>query len=315
MTKRPINITCATDDNYVPYCGVMLTSVFENHKDREVNVYIMIDKPLREANQKKFAQLAKRYHQHIHYCMVDKSYLENFPLKGDGISHWSIVTYYRLYAAELLPKDVNLVLYLDCDIIVDGSLSELFDADWSGVAIGTVPDMCTEWQEFYDRLQYDKSLGYFNAGSVLINLAYWREHNVGQECLDFLGAHYDRIFNNDQDVLNYVLRDCKRNLSVTYNYQIQLRMPYFFTHFSDAMKQDVLTTTRPIIIHYAAELKPWMVKYYFYPFNEVWHRYKRLSLWHCMRDALPKERKLQAWVKRYLLWPLGIMKTKLDLIA
>lgn len=305
-----INITCATDDKYVPYCGVMLTSVFENHKDREVNVYIMIDKPLKEENQKKFAKLAERYNQHIHYCMVDKSYLENFPLKGDGISHWSIVTYYRLYAAELLPKDVDLVLYLDCDIIVDGSLSELFDADWSGVAIGTVPDMCTEWQEYYDRLQYDKSIGYFNAGSVLINLAYWREHKVGQECLDFLGAHYDRIFNNDQDVLNYVLRERKRNLSVSYNYQIQLRMPYFYDTFSEEMKADIDKTNSPLIIHYAAELKPWMIGYYSYPYNETWHKYKKMSPWRTMRDALPKTRAWAAFVKRYFLWPLGIKLKK-----
>ena len=26
-----INILCATDDNYVPYCGIMLTSLFENY--------------------------------------------------------------------------------------------------------------------------------------------------------------------------------------------------------------------------------------------------------------------------------------------
>ena len=81
------------------------------------------------------------------------------------------------------------------------------------------------------------------------------------------------------------------------------------------MKKDVMNTTQPLIIHYAAELKPWMVKYYSYPFNDTWHRYKRLSPWCCMRDALSKERKLQAWVKRYLLWPLGIKLKKPELVG
>lgn len=306
MTKSIINITCATDDKYVPYCGVMLTSVFENHKDREVHVYIMVDKPLMECNQKKFALMAEQYCQYIHYCLVDKSYLENFPLKGNGVDHWSIVTYYRLYAAELLPTTVDKVLYLDCDIIVDGSLSALFDMDWTGFAIGAVPDMCTEWNEFYERLQYSSSLGYFNAGAIFINLDYWRKFNIGKQCLDFLAQHYDRIFNNDQDVLNYVLREQKRNLSVTYNYQIQFRMNYFFDGFRDAMKRDVLQTTQPIIIHYAAELKPWMIKYYAYPFNDVWHKYKCLSPWCRMRDKYPPTRKWATFIKRYFLWPLGI---------
>lgn len=213
------------------------------------------------------------------------------------------------------PAHVSRVLYIDCDIIVDGSLSELFDADWSGVAIGTIPDMCTEWQEYYDRLQYDKTLGYFNAGSVLINLAYWREHGVGQECLDFLGAHYVCIFNNDQDVLNYVLRERKHNLSVTYNYQIQMRMPYFYETFGESLKEDVNNTVNPLIIHYAAELKPWMTQYYSYPYNDVWHKYKKKSPWKCMRDALPKTRKFYAFIKRYCLWPLGLHLKKPVLVG
>lgn len=312
--KQRINITCATDDKYVPYCGVMITFVFENHKDAEVHVYILIDSPLSKPNQKQLARLAERYGQHIHYSKVDKSYLEHFPLKGDGIDYWSIVTYYRLYAADLLPEDVDLVLYLDCDIIVDGSLIPLFKTDWTDVAIGAVPDMCTEWGEFYDRLQYDKSLGYFNAGVVLMNLSYWRKNNIGKICLDFLSSHYDRIKNNDQDVLNYVLRNCKRNLPVTFNYQIQLRMPYFFDGFSNVMKQDVLSTTHPIIIHYAAELKPWMHKYYSYPFRNTWQHYKRLSPWRHKPDLYPPTRKWATFIKRWFLWPLGVKLKKPKLI-
>lgn len=291
-----------------------MTSVFESNKDREVNIYIMIDKPLLPKNQTLFSRLAERYHQHIFYTVVDNGFLSNFPLKGDGISYWSIVTYYRLYAADLLPDSVDKVLYLDCDIIVDGSLGVLFDMDWNGVAIGAVADMCIEWEEFYARLQYDRQLGYFNAGVVFMNLDYWRKHNVGKECLDFLGEHYNRIINNDQDVLNYVLRDRKLMLPVTYNYQIQLRMPYFFNTFTEELKQDVLNTTHPLIIHYAAELKPWMTKYYSYPFYNVWHKYKKISLWKNMPDELPATRKFVAWIKRYFLWPIGLKLKKPEIV-
>lgn len=314
MNETVINIVCATDDKYVPYCGVMLTSVFENNKDRRVDVYVMIDKPLQERNQDRFAKLASRYGARISYCVVDKRFLERFPLKGDGIDHWSIVTYYRLYASELLPRSVDKVLYLDCDIIVDGSLKGLFDMNWDGVAAGVVPDMSTEWMEFYQRLGYDSSKGYFNAGVVLMNLDYWRKHNTGQQCLDWLANNYERVFNNDQDVLNVVLADKKKILPVTYNYQIQLRMPYFFNTFSKELKKDVLNTKHPVIIHYAAELKPWMAYYYSYPFNDVWHKYKKMSLWKNMSDALPAQRKPIAFVKRYILWPLGIKLKKPSIV-
>ena len=312
MSDSRIAIVCATDNNYAPYCGIMLTSVLENNSNREVSAYILIDKPLQEKQQSCFKKLSDKYGARIEFVKVDKSFFENFPIKGDAknVKHWSIVTYYRLYAEELLPKNVDKVLYLDCDIVVNRPIGDLFDLDWDGYAVGAVPDMCTEWQEYYDRLGYDKSKGYFNAGVLFMNLEFWRTHGIGQKCVDYLASNYDRIFNNDQDVLNVIMKDCKRNLPVSYNYQMQLRMPYFFSTFREEMKQDVVGTTSPHIIHYAAELKPWMTKYYYYPFNAEWHKYKRLSPWKHIKDKLPPQRSFIGFIKRYVLWPLGIMSKK-----
>ena len=86
-----INIVCATDDKYVPYCGVMLTSLFENNQDREINVYILIDKVLSKNGIAKFDKLAKQYNQKINFCEVDKSFFENFPIKGNGVGQLSTV--------------------------------------------------------------------------------------------------------------------------------------------------------------------------------------------------------------------------------
>lgn len=314
MKKTAIHIVCATDDNYVPYCGVMLTSLFENNKDCEINVFILVDHELSQKNRMKLAKLGTEYGVAISYCQVDRHLFDRYPIQGDGMDHLSIVTYYRLFAADLLPDKVDKALYLDCDVIVDGSLKPLFEMDWKDIAIGGAPDMCVGWQKFYDRLGYDRALGYFNAGAVLMNLSYWRQHSVGQRCMQYLSENYEKLLNNDQDVLNYVLREEKRTLPVTYNYQIQLRMPYFFHTFDKAMQQDILSTQHPIIIHYAAELKPWMVKYYSYPFNDEWHRYKKMSPWRGMRDLLPAQRAWASFIKRYFLWPLGIKLKKPELV-
>lgn len=311
---NPINILCATDDKYVPYCGVMLTSVFENNKDRKVNAYIMIDNPLSAESVYRLNQIEIKYNQTIKFCNVDKSFFEKFPIKGDDKKHLSIVTYYRLYAADLLPLNVDKILYLDCDVIVNGSVGNLFDMNWENYAIGTISDMCVEWQEYYDRLQYDKKYGYFNAGVVLLNLDYWRKNNIAQQCFDYLFANYDKTENNDQDVMNVVLRKVKKNLPITYNFQIQLKMPYFFNTFSKEMQEEIKGIKEPLIIHYASELKPWMAYYYSYPFYNIWQQYKKISPWKNMNDILPKKRKLVALTKRYILWPLGIWLKKPQLI-
>ena len=111
--RNPIHIVCATDDNYAPYCGIMLTSVLENNKGRDVVAFILMDRPLQEKQQKRFKRQSEMYGAKIEYVLVDKSFFEKFPLKGDtkNLKHWSIVTYYRLYAEDLLPKNVDKVLY------------------------------------------------------------------------------------------------------------------------------------------------------------------------------------------------------------
>ena len=305
MRNKTINILCATDDNYVPYCGIMLTSLFENNPQYPICVYILIDHYLSERNVAKFKKLAKKYHQQITYVLVDKSYLEKFPIKGQ--TYWSIATYYRLYAEELLPKSVDKVLYLDCDIIVTGSLASLLDIDMKGMAIGTVPDIFCNSLEIYERLDYSPKDSYFNAGSVLLNLEYWREHNIKQRCLEYLNTHYDRIYANDQDVLNAVLHDKNIQLPITYNYQIQFLKRNFFEQYSQSFQKEVLDIKRPIIIHYAAPRKPWNCLYYKKPFKREWLHYKWRSQWWYLLPQMPPKKKLNYLIKRYLLWPFGIM--------
>ena len=127
MDKEIVSILCATDNNYAPCCGVMLSSVFESNRDSRVMAYVLIDKPMDRWNTSRFAKLAQKYESSIVFVMVNNSYLEKFPIKG--MDYWSIATYYRLYVAELLPKDVHRILYLDCDIIVKGNLCPLFQMD------------------------------------------------------------------------------------------------------------------------------------------------------------------------------------------
>lgn len=80
------------------------------------------------------------------------------------------------------------------------------------------------------------------------------------------------------------------------------------------MQENVLKEKSPKIIHYASEMKPWMAYYYSYPFYFVWQKYKKISPWHLMPEMLPKKLKLIAWVKRYLLWPLGIWLKKPEIV-
>lgn len=304
-----INILCATDDNYVPYCGIMLTSVFENNKDADVDVYVIIDKPLSLSNEKRFRKLSAKYGQKIEFVMINQAQLSLFPTKG--MDYWSIAMYYRIFAEELLPKEVGKILYLDCDIIVKESLAALWKIDMSDKAVGVVHDIFTFYDDAYERLHFPKEVGYFNSGVLLMNLDYWRTHKICQQCMNYLQDNYDKLFANDQDVLNAVLWDKKIELPVTYNYQIQFEGIYFFYKESEALRQEIMQMRgKATVVHYAAPKKPWSVMYYRMPYKWLWRKYKWKSQWWWKLPILPTHKTINYLIKRFILWPLGIMYKK-----
>jgi len=299
----PLFVLCATDQNYVSYCGIMITSLFENNRDIDLYVYIITDSPLTLKSLHKFDKLASKYNQHIEFVSVDKSIFEDYPTKD--MSYWTVAMYYRLLAAELLPQTINRVLYLDCDIIITGSLKAFLEIDMNDFAIGAVDDAFFNDKENNKRLQYPCSYSYFNSGVLLINLEYWRNHDIEKKCLDYLFSNYDKLSANDQDVLNAVLYDRTHFLPLTNNYQVLFKKDDIF-HSYDKRMQNNIINTEPLIIHYAMQIKPWDIQYYKLPFAKTWQYYKRRSLWWYLPPTLPNQYRLKYLIKRYILWPLGI---------
>ena len=176
--SETINILCATDDYFAPYCGIMLTSVFENNQKHKCCVYIFISQPLKKKNTKRFVKLGDKYGQTISFIQVDISSYNYDQLIHEG-DRVSVATFYRLYAGELLPQSVNRVLYLDGDIIVTGDLSQLWGIDMTGRAVAAVDDAVFA-NKRPKELHYPEEAGYFNAGVLLMNLDYWRKNDIGK---------------------------------------------------------------------------------------------------------------------------------------
>lgn len=308
-TNPIINILCAADENYVPYCGIMLTSLLMNNRNERFRVFIMIEDELTKRSRLRFSRLIEPYNATIEYVKVDKSLFERYPTRN--LEYWSLAMYYRILAAQVLPNDVEKVLYLDCDIIVNGSLRSLFDIDISNEALGVVPDVFIHDQDLYKRLDYPQKYGYFNSGVLLINLKYWRENCIIESCFSFLSSYYETLMANDQDLLNAVLYNQKCFIPLTSNYQIQFLKKNFFYELKEYQQEIVSTKEEgPIVVHYAFPIKPWQVLYYKMPYKQLWRRYKWKSQWWYLLPQLPKHKTVNYLIKRFVFWPLGIMYTE-----
>ena len=202
-----IHIACNIDANFMQHCAVTLVSLFENNKSADICVHIVAPS-LSEENQQILRNLVASYGNDIRFYFPPEDLLSCFAIKKFG-KRISMATYYRCMFSAILPDDVEKVLYLDCDIVVLGDISEFWNTDLTNYAVGCVEDIGYDDMERYDTLKYDSKYSYFNAGVLLINLKYWRDHKVDEQCVQYFLAYPERIRYNDQDLLNALLHKNK----------------------------------------------------------------------------------------------------------
>ena len=194
----------------------MLTSLFENNKELNFCIYILTEH-LSDRSKNELATLANSYNQRIEIITVDSEILKNCPIRqGD---HVSIATYYRLLAPKLLPSNIEKILYLDCDMIIDSDITDLYNVDINGYPIAMSLDETFFDDEKYQRLDYDKKYLYQNAGVALFNIKYWRDNNIVEKCFEYISNNADKIIFHDQDTLNALLHKEIKQLPIKYNLQ------------------------------------------------------------------------------------------------
>ena len=277
-SKNSINIICATDDNYAPYCGVMLTSLLENNKQYNIDIYILAS-DISSINRRRFEILEDCYDCSIVFLTPDKELLKNCPIK-DG-DHVSMATYYRIICDSLLPASVEKILYLDCDIIVNTDILELYHMDMGGSVVAA----CIDSYNTVHRQRLGLEDRYFCAGVMLFDLYKFREGDFGQKCLDAINENPDKFLYHDQDAFNLVLNKHVAFISPKWNIMSAfLRRDKADMHMSETFKaeieQTLLTESDKLIVHYEYLPKPWQKWVMMpHPFTKLWYHYRSLSPW------------------------------------
>ena len=178
-------------------CGVCLTSMFENNKDMELHAYILTN-GLDAIDIEKFHDLGQRYSQKVSVLQIGDEYFDG--LKAS--ERFSKAIYYRFLTPKILPNE-SRALYLDCDIIVNGSLRQLETIQLDSFACAVVRDQMSNDKRILKRLEIGTP--YFNSGVLLMNLDYWRQNEISTKLVNFIHDNSDSCIFPDQDALNYLL--------------------------------------------------------------------------------------------------------------
>lgn len=279
-----MDIVACTDKWFIMPTGVMMQSVCQNNVDETIVFHVIVGENVSKEDKQDLEDLLKAYQGKsvVFYPSsdIDKE-IETFP--QDSRHLITKATYYRFYFAEILPGNIDKVLYLDGDLVVRHSLLPLWETDLQDYAIAAVHDMLEGDIEYYNRLKYPPHMGYFNAGVMLINLKYWRKNHVLDDLLDYIKHHAEDVRYFDQDIMNVVFRDRKMTLPVTYNLQhgFLWRKPMY--DYWKYEKEVLEARKDPLIVHFTA-FKPWYVNQKtLHPFRSSFYKYQDQTKWKGMR--------------------------------
>ena len=240
--KNEIPIFFSTDDEYIAYLDVAIASLIDN-ASREYNYrLIILNTGLRQENIDKIMQNTCDGFA-IEFADIS-SRLEDIKSKFKDVYHFSVVTYYRLFIASLFPQ-YGKVIYLDCDLVVLGDISKLYNVEMGDNVIAAGPEAYVRNTEEF-RLYADKALGvdpdrYVNAGVLVIDLAKFREHRIEESFVELINKYDFDLLDPDQAYLNYLCQDKIHVLPNGWNKEpMSLKL--------DGKKN---------IVHYALYKKPW----------------------------------------------------------
>ncbi len=218
------HIVLNANENYIKYAAVLMTSIvqktdlnksiseFCNFDIEDGYVFHILSDFISDLMKIRISNLEKQLNN-IYPCKIVLHILEDDDFKGMPKWRGNYLAYYRIKMASVLPKNLKVCLYLDCDMLVFGDLRELLSVDISNYQAAVCLDgnnhkknkkvfISLNRREKYKFANIEK---YFNSGFILVNLDRWRKDEVENKSMFFL-KKFTTLY-PDQDALNFALND------------------------------------------------------------------------------------------------------------
>ena len=249
-----MNILLAFNSNYYMPALVLLKSLLVNNQwCREIRIYVLYS-DLKPGEIRRFSQVAEESGiAKAIFLPVETDTFQDAPLHLKWISR---ETYYRLLAQEMLPESVERVLYLDVDMIVMGSLEEFYHQDFEGKLLVACNRYGPGWVDpkRLEQLTLPRDTIYFNAGTLLYDLAGQRQQIDPNILYEYPVLFYQQLKYGDQDVLNAVFYGLTKFAD--------WRVYNCFDSNTTRQRQEDRVRRSCKIFHYNGRGKPWTERYW-----------------------------------------------------
>ncbi len=212
--ENNIPVAITSSNEYAPFLGVLIESIIENSSKNNNYDIIVLSKEITEQNKLLLLEEIKDHKNFsLRFFEIGK-YLEKYTFHTGY--HITIMTYCRLALVDILQM-YDKAIYLDCDVIINDDIADLYNHDLGnnmiGAAIDTVMaglnNSASMNKQRKEQLDYNiNKLGikdvfkYFNAGIIVLNLLEFRKKYTAESLLSLAASENWKWF--DQDVLNKI---------------------------------------------------------------------------------------------------------------
>lgn len=240
-----LDILVTLDENYLNPLKVMLTSIYFNNPNESFNIWL-IHEIIPKEKLDNLRKLTDFFHWELNDIKIDNNLLKDAPTK----KQYPKEMYFRLLSGEIIPKNINKILYLDPDILVINPLIDLWNTDLNDYMIAAsthtgITDITTEINKI--RLGNDNK--YYNSGVMLMDLRKTREVINLKDITNTINKYGNQLLLPDQDILNYLYSQyIKEVAEEIWNYDTRKYLSYFTRSLGEHSLQWVMENTS--ILHF-----------------------------------------------------------------
>ena len=296
-----IDIVLCTDEKYAPYCATVIMSAIQNTNSPSSLHFHILTLDLKQKTRELLIELAQEHSSVLTVYDADYGFFSGLHI---DFGRFGVSALLRLYMDHYLPLSCKKVIYLDCDLLIHGDLSELFEQDMNGYSISAVYDLCSPEQ--FKARDYE----YFNSGVLMIDLVQWRKHNVAEQAMTWLSNCTSDSKYPDQDALNEVFKGNWKKLDICWNMQPAAYVAYEKNYDYVDSEQIMLSIRKPKITHFIGKVKPWHAKCA-HPLQTDFLYYSCLTPWPVTVQQIRSTLSLTEKIRLYTKLPKIIRRRRL----
>ena len=284
-----MNVVFSSSDLYAKCTGIAIYSLLVTNIDLDkLNIYVLTTDMTIE-NQNKISNMVIRYGRTV--CFIQAGTLLKNAQVELGLTNFKggLNTYARAIANQVMPSDVDKALFVDSDIVFNGSLKGLEELKMDSTIIAGVPEamLMTKSVCYEDVELLEQCPNYVNYGVVYVNLKNWRRFN-GDEMIKQCVLSYKKRFHiAEQSIMNLTFKNYTEIIPYRYNfytmlhgvsYEVLLKRYPRRNIFEKLELQDA--AENPIIIHFVGDYfnRPWY-KDNICRYKDTYEKYYKSSPW------------------------------------